>query len=119
MIYQKIQNETGTELKEISFEEAFPLAGTGLLAFDSPTEEMNFYKEVLKMYPPAQKETVEKESKISSLLPFLEDNDLHEIVLSIVNDEEKSKYKDFDLEYCNIFFKDNVLRVQMAYEEYD
>lgn len=33
--------------------------------------------------------------------------------------EREWDYKDFDLEYCNIFFKDNVLRVQMAYEEYD
>lgn len=30
--------------------------------------------------------------------------------------ETKWDYRDFDLEYCNVFFKDNVLRIQYAYE---
>ncbi|MDE6407768.1 MAG: hypothetical protein K2K48_06925 [Anaeroplasmataceae bacterium] len=98
MIYKKNQNGTETELKEISFEEAFPLAGTGALVFDSPIEEMNFYKEVLKKYPPAPVDDSKKESKYSDMLPFLDDEDLHEIVLSIVNEEENSKYKDLDFE---------------------
>lgn len=28
-------------------------------------------------------------------------------------------YRDFNLEHCNMFFKDNVLRIQSAYEEYE
>lgn len=28
-------------------------------------------------------------------------------------------YKEFDLEYCNVFFKDNVWVIQNAYEEYE
>lgn len=30
--------------------------------------------------------------------------------------EEEWNYRDFDLEYCNVFFKDNVLKMQYAYE---
>ena len=98
MIYQKIQNGTDIELKQISFEEALPLAGTGFLVFDSQIEEMNFYKEVLKKYPPASKVEDKKESNLSNLLPFLEEEELHEIVLSIVNDEKNNIYKNLDLE---------------------
>lgn len=106
MIYQKIQNGTDTELKQISFEEAFPLAGTGILVFDSQIEEMNFYKEVLKKYPPTPKVEKQKESKLSNLLPFLDDEELHEIVLSIVNDEENGIYKNLDLEEIFPFLND-------------
>ncbi|MCP1100904.1 hypothetical protein M2454_000119 [Aequitasia blattaphilus] len=28
-------------------------------------------------------------------------------------------YRKFDLEYCNVFFKDNVWKIQNAYEEYE
>ncbi|MDE6655964.1 MAG: hypothetical protein K2J85_03135 [Anaeroplasmataceae bacterium] len=100
MIYQKIQNESSNELKEISFEEALPLAGTGVLVFDSPTEEMNFYKEVVKKYPPVlkkPKENNKNELDISEMLPFLGNAELHEIVLSIINNGANA-YKDLDLE---------------------
>lgn len=30
--------------------------------------------------------------------------------------EKEWDYRDFDLDYCNMFFKDNVLRMQYAYE---
>ncbi len=109
MIYRKIQNGTETELKQISFEEAFPLAGTGVLVFDSQIEEMNFYKEVVKKYPPTPKTSNEhkkNEPDISELLPFLDDEDLHEIVLSILNDEENSKYDNLDLEELFPFLND-------------
>lgn len=101
MIYQKKPNGTDEELKEISFEEALPLAGTGALVFDSPIEEMNFYKEVIKKYPPTPampKENKKNGFDISEILPYLDDAQLHEIVLSIVNDAENSEYKNLDLE---------------------
>ncbi|MDE6661576.1 MAG: hypothetical protein K2J93_07120, partial [Anaeroplasmataceae bacterium] len=100
MIYQKIQNGTEEEVKELSYEEALPLAGTGVLVFDSPIEEMNFYKEVIKKYPPSSKEPKENkkiELDISEMLPFLGHAELHEIVLSIINNGTDA-YKDLDLE---------------------
>lgn len=100
MIYQKIQNGTKEEVKEISFEEAFPLAGTGVLVFDSPTEEMNFYKEVLQKYPPQPKmpkENKKIELDICEMLHFLGNSELHEIVLSIINNGVNA-YKDLDIE---------------------
>lgn len=33
--------------------------------------------------------------------------------------EKEWDYRDFDLEYCNVFFKDNVLKTQYAYEQYE
>ena len=33
--------------------------------------------------------------------------------------EKEWNYIDFDLEYCNVFFKDNVLKIQYAYENYE
>lgn len=99
MIYQKIKTETGTELKEISFEEAFRLAGTGdVLAFDSQTEELEFYKEVLKRYPHQPSEPREKKSNISEIIPYLDEEELHEIVLSFVNGDKDEEFKGLDLE---------------------
>lgn len=31
--------------------------------------------------------------------------------------EKEWNYRDFDLEYCNVFFKDNILKMQYAYED--
>ena len=28
-------------------------------------------------------------------------------------------YRKFDVEYCNVFYKDNVWKIQNAYEEYE
>ena len=40
--------------------------------------------------------------------------------VEIFSGEEKEwDYRDFDLKYCNMFFKDNVLRMQYAYEQYE
>jgi hypothetical protein len=33
--------------------------------------------------------------------------------------EKEWNYRDFNLEYCNVFFKDNVLKMQCAYEQYE
>lgn len=44
---------------------------------------------------------------------------LPRIMDMFLEEEREWDYKDFDLEYCNIFFKGNVLRIQRAYEEYD
>lgn len=33
--------------------------------------------------------------------------------------EKEWNYRDFDLEYCNMFFKDIVLKIQYAYEKYE
>ena len=40
-------------------------------------------------------------------------------IMDMYSGEEVSwDYKDFDLEYCNVFFKDNVWKIQNAYESY-
>lgn len=33
--------------------------------------------------------------------------------------EREWNYKKFDIEYCNVFFKDNIWKVQSAYESYE
>ncbi|PKM49961.1 MAG: hypothetical protein CVV02_13320 [Firmicutes bacterium HGW-Firmicutes-7] len=33
--------------------------------------------------------------------------------------EDEWDYRDFNLEYCNVFFKDNVWRIRCAYEEFE
>lgn len=40
-------------------------------------------------------------------------------IMDMYSDKEVSwDYRKFDLEYCNVFFKDNVWKIQNAYEEY-
>lgn len=99
MIYQKIKNGTETELKEISFEEAFHLAGTTELVFDSQTEEIEFYKKVLKKCPMPNAHPKKEKADILDILPYLDEDDIHEIVQSILNGEEE--YQNINL---NEFF---------------
>lgn len=41
-------------------------------------------------------------------------------IMNMYSGEEVSwNYKDFNLEYCNVFFKDNVWKIQNAYEGYE
>ncbi|MEG0980087.1 MAG: plasmid pRiA4b ORF-3 family protein [Oscillospiraceae bacterium] len=41
-------------------------------------------------------------------------------IMDMYSGEETSwDYRKFDLEYCNVFFKDNVWNIQNAYEEYE
>lgn len=41
-------------------------------------------------------------------------------IRDMYSDKEVSwDYRKFDLEYCNVFFKDNVWKIQNAYEEYE
>lgn len=41
-------------------------------------------------------------------------------IMDMYSGEEVSwDYKDFDLEYCNVLFKDNVWKIQNAYEGYE
>lgn len=41
-------------------------------------------------------------------------------IMDIYSDKEVScDYRKFDLEYCNVFFKDKVWKMQNTYEEYE
>lgn len=48
-----------------------------------------------------------------------EDGTLPQITDMYSGKEKMWDYRDFNLEYCNVFFKDNVWRTQSAYEEYE
>lgn len=97
MIYKKVEKENRIELEEISFEEAVKLAWSNELHFDSEIESMNFYKEVLKKSPKSKHEERKKDSEIYEMLPYLADEDLHEIVSSIIDEEDGSLYKTIDI----------------------
>lgn len=47
------------------------------------------------------------------------DNTLPKIMDMYTGEEVSWDYRKFDLEYCNVFFKDNVWKIQNAYEEYE
>ena len=47
------------------------------------------------------------------------DNTLPKIMDMHTGEEVSWDYRKFDLEYCNVFFKDNVWKIQNAYEEYE
>ncbi|MCI1268607.1 MAG: plasmid pRiA4b ORF-3 family protein [Ruminococcus sp.] len=47
------------------------------------------------------------------------DNSLPKIMDMCIGEEVSWDYRKFDLEYCNVFFKDNVWKIQNAYEEYE
>lgn len=48
-----------------------------------------------------------------------EDGTLPQIMDMYSGKEVSWDYRKFDLEYCNVFFKDNVWKIQNAYEEYE
>lgn len=48
-----------------------------------------------------------------------EDGTLPQIIDMYSGKEVSWDYRDFDLEYCNVFFKDNVWKIQNAYETYE
>ncbi len=97
MIQLKTQKGTEIELLEITKGEAVQYAGTGRLVFDSPSEEMEFYKEVLKNYPPYPKKE-KKASPLSEIIAYLDEEDIHEIIVSIVENKADDIYKNLDLE---------------------
>lgn len=47
-----------------------------------------------------------------------EDGTLPKITDMYSGKENEWNYKDFNLEYCNVFFKDNIFKIMCAYEEY-
>lgn len=47
------------------------------------------------------------------------DNSLPKIMDMYTGKEVSWDYRKFDLKYCNMFFKDNVWKIQNAYEEYE
>ena len=47
------------------------------------------------------------------------DGSLPQIMDMYSGKEVSWDYREFDLEYCNAFFKDNVWKIQNAYEEYE
>lgn len=47
------------------------------------------------------------------------DGTLPQIIDMYSGKEVSWDYRKFDLEYCNVFFKDNVWKIQNAYEEYE
>ena len=57
------------------------------------------------------------------LAEIIEKTDMNGILPKITDmysgKEREWNYRKFDLEFCNVFFKDNVLKVQLAYEEYE
>lgn len=114
MIYKKMKTGDTEELKEVSFEEAFPLASTDELAFDSADEEVEFYKQVVKKHPPVSiKVHKADKSPISGLLLYLKDEDLHEIALSIINGEYSEKYENLD--YKELLFYLNESDIEMLF----
>ncbi len=114
MVYKKMKTGDTEELKEVSFEEAFPLASTDELTFDSVNEELEFYKQVVKKHPPVSIKVHKTEgSPISKLLFYLEDNDLHEIAESIINGESAEKYENLD--YKELLFYLNESDIEMLF----
>lgn len=97
MIYKYVKKEDCIELEEISFEEGLKLAGTTDFHFDSETECLNFYKEVLKQYSKSQHKERKENSELYDMLPYLDNEDLHEIVSSIIDAREGSPYKTLDI----------------------
>lgn len=99
MIHKKVMKGTTTELETISLEDALKLEDKSCLVFDTDGESMRFYEKVVSLYKnlyPHSKKT--KTSQLSALFPYLDDEDLHEIASSILNEGEDSKYKNLDLE---------------------
>ena len=47
------------------------------------------------------------------------DNTLPKIMDMYTGEEVSWDYRKFDLEYCNLFLKDNIWNIQNAYEEYE
>ncbi|MDE6584893.1 MAG: hypothetical protein K2K15_05770, partial [Anaeroplasmataceae bacterium] len=72
------------------------------LVFDTNEEMMHYYEKVVNQYkekyPHNNNQENKEKSQVSELLPFLEEEDLREIVQSIINEGENSEYRSLDLE---------------------
>ncbi|MDE5715739.1 MAG: hypothetical protein K2I42_06355 [Anaeroplasmataceae bacterium] len=97
MIYKYVKKEDCIELEEISFDEGLELVGKVDFHFDSEIECLNFYKEVLKRNSKSKCKKRKEDFEIYAMLPYLKDEDLHEIVSSIIDGESESLYQMIDL----------------------
>lgn len=112
MIFQKTQEGNRTILTSISMEEALALENKTDLVFESQQERETFQQALenrgesiedtlhafeIPDMPKKSKVTLNRD-KIIDVLPFLDDEDIHEVIMSMVNEMEDSEYNGLDLE---------------------
>lgn len=57
--------------------------------------------------------------QLKEIVEHIDETGIIPQVYDIILEKEIAwNYREFDLEYCNVFFKDNILRIQFAYESY-
>lgn len=58
--------------------------------------------------------------ELAEMIKKTDKNSTLPVIMDMYSDKEVScDYIKFDLEYCNVFFKDKVLKMQNTYEEYE